>query len=364
MNTKGESGKPDLHILIFTFMIALGSTEIMSATTLEAKKNGGEITYQAQLEAANEHWKLTAEENVVTAADGIDIRFALLDVENPKALVVIANGRSESYLKYKDLAHQLNLNGHAVLLYDHRGQGLSDRMLSDPRKGYVKLFGDYVGDLKLLFETRVAPQNPPKIILLSHSMGGTVAALYAAKFPGDFDALVMSSPMLGLPVDWAGKWLANAIESVELLLFRWFGREPGYIPGFGQYSVIPFEENGITHSRERYENIGALVRENPDTALGDPTTHWVYESYRAFDEIFANVTAIKTPVLLLQAGADKIVSNGAQDRFCNQLDAVCHSGKPLVIDRARHELLNESNPYRLIAVDAILEFIADIGRRD
>ena len=324
------------------------------------KKNDAGKIYRTRFEAADEHWKSTAEESAVTATDGINIRFALLSVETPKALVVIANGRTESYLKYKDLAHQLNLNGSAVLLYDHRGQGLSDRMLSDPRKGYVKSFDDYVGDLKLLFETQVVAQNPPKTILLAHSMGGAVAALYAEKFPGDFDALVMSSPMLGLPGNLAGKWLASAIESIDSALLRRFGCEPGYIPGFGQYSAIPFARNGITHSRERFENIGTLVRDNPELALGDPTAHWVYESYLAFDEIFANLAALKTPILLLQAGADKIVSNCAQNRFCAQLDAICRSGKPVVIDRARHELLNESDQYRLIAVEAILDFIADI----
>jgi lysophospholipase len=335
----------------------------MSAKMPETKQTDAGKIVQTRFEAADEHWKSTAEESAVTATDGINIRFALLDIETPNALVVIANGRTESYLKYKDLAHQLNLNGYAVLLYDHRGQGLSDRMLSDPLKGYVRSFEDYVGDLKLLFETQVVTQNPAKTILLTHSMGGTVAALYATKFPCDFDALVLSSPMLGLPGSLASKWLANAIEWIESALLRRFGREPGYIPGFGQYSPIPFERNGITHSRERFENIGTLVRDNPDIALGDPTTHWVYESFLAFDEIFANLAALKTPILLLQAGAEKIVSNSAQNRFCTKLSTICQSGKPLVIDRARHELLNESDQYRLVAIETILDFIADICRQ-
>ena len=161
--------------------------------------------WPALLEAAERHWRSTAEIGTMQAMDGIAIHFAWLKADDPRALILIATGRSESCLKYKDLAWQMNAAGYAVLLYDHRGQGLSDRMLSDPRKGYVGTFDHYVDDLKQLFDTQIGHlQTPVKKVLLAHSMGATVAALYSLKHPGDFDAMIMSSPMLGLPgVCWA-----------------------------------------------------------------------------------------------------------------------------------------------------------------
>ena len=310
---------------------------------------------------AEQHWQLSANEQTFAAQDGVRINFARLDVDNPKALVVVANGRTESYLKYKDLALELNEQRYSVILYDHRGQGLSGRLLNDPRKGYVQSFSDYVHDLKALVDQEVATEKSGiKKILLSHSMGGTVSALYAQAYPEDFDGFIMTSPMLGLPAGAAGRWLSTAVDAGEAVLQRLFDREPGYIPGIGQYSDIPFEENGITHSLERYRHIGTLVREHPQIALGDPTTHWVHESYRAFDALFAGADKIIRPVLLLQAGDDRIISNEAQREFCKAIGPHCVSGAPRVVDGAKHELLNEADEYRNQAIEHIMKFLHEL----
>ena len=331
--------------------------------SVASSANSTALDFATLLDRANTHWQRAVSEGSLTTEDGIKIRYARLDVENPRALLVLSNGRSESYLKYVDTAYQLNQHGYSVLLYDHRGQGFSDRLLSDPKKGYVSSFNDYVEDLKQLIESQVDRKVPLPVVLLSHSMGGTVSVLYAQKYPHDLDALILSSPMLGLPAGRTGSLLAGVIDSVENLLFDWFKKEPGYIPGIGQYSDVPFEKNGLTHSRERYRNMGALVRKHPEIALGDPTTHWVRESFLAFDRVFANTEKISTPFLLLQAGGDSVVSNDAQDLFCRQTAGHCFNGSALTIDKARHELLNESDEFRTPALDEILAFLDHISDR-
>lgn len=316
--------------------------------------------YQALLETANTHWSTQVQQSAITTADGIIIRYARLYVDNPAAIIVIATGRAESYLKYKDLSLQLNLAGYSVLLYDHRGQGLSGRMLSDPLKGYVKSFNDYANDLKLIFDTLIAPHPRQKTILLSHSVGGTVAALYAIQHPQDFDALVTSSPLLGLPGPFVQKGLAHAIGASESVLCRWLGREPGYIPTIKRYTGISFDNNTLTQSQDRFNNMASLIKEHPGIALGKPTIHWVREAYRAFACIFDNIDAIKARVLLLQAGADKVICNKAQKEFCQRLNTRGHTNTLLVIENARHELLNEAAPFHDSAVAGILAFLASV----
>ena len=68
---------------------------------------------------------------------------------------------------------------------------------------------------------------------------------------------------------------------------------------------------------------------------------------------------IRTPLLLLQAGADQVVSNEQQLAFCEQMRQgghPCAGGQPVVIAEARHELLNESDEYRIPALNATLRF--------
>jgi pimeloyl-ACP methyl ester carboxylesterase len=47
--------------------------------------------------------------------------------------------------------------GFDVLIIDHRGQGLSGRMLSDTHRGHVDNFSDYVDDLAAFWQQEVQP---------------------------------------------------------------------------------------------------------------------------------------------------------------------------------------------------------------
>ncbi len=68
----------------------------------------------------------------------------------PKATVVVVNGRTESYLKYQELAYELTQQGYQVLMFDHRGQGLSTRLTDNPHKGHIEDFQQYVDDMHQL----------------------------------------------------------------------------------------------------------------------------------------------------------------------------------------------------------------------
>lgn len=72
-------------------------------------------------------------------------------------MIVICPGRIESYVKYAELAYDLVHTGFDVLIIDHRGQGLSGRMLSDTHRGHVDNFSDYVDDLYVFRQQEVQP---------------------------------------------------------------------------------------------------------------------------------------------------------------------------------------------------------------
>ncbi|MEV3832111.1 alpha/beta fold hydrolase [Aeromonas allosaccharophila] len=300
-------------------------------------------------------WRQHAVEGEFKGKDGVTIRYAALRQEKVDRAILIVNGRVESYLKYQELAWDLWRLGYSLYLIDHRGQGMSGRMLDDPQKGYVDQFDDYVVDLKQFHDQIIMADQPAKLFLLAHSMGGAISARYLERWPEDIKAAVLSSPMLGINLGGLPKWLAKGLAATLGTVGGWIGESP-YGPGQGPYQDDGFADNGLTHSHSRYQAFRQLYEQYPQIKLGGATAHWIYQGITGADAAIAGAGAIKTPLLVLQAGDDKIVDNAAQDHFCTQ--AKCEGDKPRRIEGAWHELLMETDDKRQPALTAMAEFFA------
>jgi pimeloyl-ACP methyl ester carboxylesterase len=97
--------------------------------------------------------------------------------------VLLLHGFLDSGATWDLVAEPLARAGHDVLAPDLRGFGESDPVGTG---GYYH-FPDYVGDLALLVED-LAPKH---LAVVGHSMGGTVAALYAGTVPGRVEHLAL-----------------------------------------------------------------------------------------------------------------------------------------------------------------------------
>ncbi|SIR39475.1 alpha/beta fold hydrolase [Aeromonas veronii] len=300
-------------------------------------------------------WRQHAIEGEFKGKDGVAIHYAALRQEKVDRAILIVNGRVESYLKYQELAWDLWRQGYSLYLIDHRGQGMSGRMLSDNEKGYVDQFDDYVVDLKQFHDQIIMADKPAKLFLLAHSMGGAISARYLERWPDDIRAAVLSSPMLGINLGGLPKWLAKGLATTIGTVGGWFG-EPPYGPGQGPYQDHGFADNELTHSQSRYQAFRQIYEQHPQIKLGGATAHWIYQGITGADAAIADAGAIKTPLLLLQAGSDSVVDNAAQDAFCTK--ARCEGGKPLRIEGAWHELFIESDDKRQPALTAMLDFFA------
>lgn len=279
--------------------------------------------------------------------------------------LVISSGRSEAYLKYKELSFDLFNLGFDVFLIDHRGQGLSERALKNPHKGYVESFQYYVDDLAIFIGNVVSQHctfdgKIHKPYLLAHSMGGAIAARYLQDHPDSIQAAVLSSPMLGFNGGGIPEFIARALINAGTLFNQWFGNSPWYFLGHDDYAQNEFSGNSLMHSPLRYQQFRQLYQATPTIQLGGITIKWLTESIAALETIFSRVDDITTPTLVIQSGADKIVSNQAQNDFCQQLHQAqpqsCPEGKPLVIKEAYHELFFESDIYRQQALTATIKW--------
>jgi lysophospholipase len=283
--------------------------------------------------------------------NNFDLAYKIFKVEDEKAAIVISSGRTESLLKYQELIFELNSNGYSVYIYDHRGQGFSQRINpKKPQMGDVESFDYYVRDLNTFVEKIVKKEPHKKLFLLSHSMGGAIASLYLEQHTGTFDAAVLSSPMH------QPKLISKVTTDLLCNLLRYDPKHIEYAPGESGYSrTLSFDPklNIFTHSMIRFAITENEYANYKKVQLGGPSTRWVVESCHASRRAVSNADKIKTPFLLLQAGSDKIVNLSPQEQFCSNNAKMCFGYK---IPGAAHELFMESDTYRDQALSAVLTF--------
>src|SRR5947207_7013079 len=107
--------------------------------------------------------------------DGVSLRFARWEPPpGRKGTVCLFQGRSEFIEKYFETVRDLRSRGFAVATFDWRGQGGSQRMLSDPLKGHVRNFAEYESDVEVFMREVVLPDCPPPHYAVAHSMGASV----------------------------------------------------------------------------------------------------------------------------------------------------------------------------------------------
>ncbi len=293
-----------------------------------------------------------AQDGRFAGAKGAELGYRIYDNDDAKGAVVLVNGFSETYLMYDELALPLVAAGFRVYTYDHRGQGVSDRLLPAIDVGYVDAFEDYVDDLATFIDTVVKPVETLPLNLVSHSTGGLIAVHYAAGHPETFRRFVFSAPFFELNSQWAPAWVAKFLVQLSCLL----GRCDRFAPSQGNFipATYPFAGNHLTHSKDRFELMRSMVWLNPALLIRGASSGFLRETIRAGEKVPELAEKITAPVLLLQAGADYYVMPGRQDAFC----AKTRCEKVLFAD-SYHELFFESEPTRSKVLETTARFLSE-----
>ncbi len=312
-----------------------------------------EADFQQEYHALVEPFFDTFKEGSFSGAGGIRISYAARVLDNETGALVILHGKSESYIKYAELAYDLRKLGLSLYLMDHRGMGFSERIVSDdPQRVHVDRFGDYVADVKQFVDSVVNSVPHQRVALIAHSLGGAVAARYLERYPDDFDAAVLSSPMLQINTDPFPE--AAALFIASLAVAAGSGKE--YAIGQGPRPEPCFDNNTVTHSRPRWSVWEeSLLPAYPEIACGGASYRWVQASLCASRAARLQAYAVRIPVLLFQAGEDVIVKPEGQDLFC----AAAQDCTAVYFDGARHEILMEKDSIRDRALAEIMAFLAE-----
>ena len=282
-----------------------------------------------------------AHAGMLTMPDGVRLRYTRFAAEGRplKGTVLIIPGRNECIEKYFETISDLSRRGLGTAIFDLRGQGGSQRLIRDPKRGYINDFMDYVGDIEPFMEQVLLPDCRAPYFLLAHSTGALIALLSAPVLVNRIQRMVLLTPLLaltGLPVSYQ-----NARRIV------------GFLHGIGMGTVYatrqrnqtdPYATNILTSDPSRYTRNTGIYRTHPELALGPPTATWVRAAMVAADRVSEPgfIAGMRIPTLIVAAGSDRIVDTRAVEVYARRLRA----GSLVTIDGARHELLQEADVFR------------------
>ena len=247
-----------------------------------------------------------------------------LTARAPRGTFLILHGMGEHGGRYGELAECLGELGLDGYVPDLRGFGQSGG-----KKGCLGRFEDYFRDLDVVL--RLLKQRSPNLpfFILGHSFGGLVAASWAA-FEPEIKArgLVLTSPNFGIAIHipaWR-HWLAVLGSYV--------------VPEYTQHNRV--DANFLTHDpmiSEQYK-MDRFIHHQISTRLYRELVRWLARK----NEI---ALKLKLPVLMLQAGDDRVVSKEATLHFFDNLASV--DKKLEVFPGMYHEILNETGRQDIFA---------------
>lgn len=228
------------------------------------------------------------------ASDGDNLAVQDWPLEPGQALrgvVVVVHGLGEHAGRYDHVARRLNHWGFAVRGFDQYGHGES----GGPRGGLTsdtRLLDDLAD---IVDTTRLRMQKGTPLILLGHSMGGAVAAMFVSQALRPIDALILSSPALDPGLNRLQKVLLATVPRIAPNLRVGNGLDVMKI-SHDPAVIEDYKKDFLIHNRIS-ARLGAFIAD-------------------AGAAIIAGAPRWKLPTLLMYAGADTLVNPQGSRNFC------------------------------------------------
>jgi alpha-beta hydrolase superfamily lysophospholipase len=240
-----------------------------------------------------------------------------------RAVVIVAHGYGEHGGRYGNLIERLVPRGYAVYALDHRGHGRSE----GPR-GHVGRFAEFVADLHALRVRIEDEQRGKPLFLLGHSMGGLIAVRYLLSHGSGLSGAILSSPAFGIHNE-PSRWL------------EWLGRLLSRIA-----PRTSFQGNVDPQFLSRDQTVGRAYAADP-LVHRRATARFFTEFKWAMRNTQERAAEIRLPILILQAGDDRLVQARATELFAANVGA--ESKEFHLYPELFHELFNETDKERVFA---------------
>ncbi len=251
--------------------------------------------------------------------------------QHPRGVVVIAHGIGEHGGRFRNLIDCMQDDGITFYALDHRGHGRSQG-----KKGHINSFGDYTADLQTFIQL-VREETPGlPLILLGHSMGGTIACQYAMDYPATIDALILSS--------------AGLIQAVKVPIWKktLAALLANLIPELSMPTGLA--SSALSHDQQ-------VV----DDYVNDPLVHdlvsarWYMEFSRAGAECLQRAGELTMPLLIIHGSADAIVDPQGSRQVTEK--ASSRDKQLFIFDGLYHETMNELSPDREKVLETVRSWV-------
>ncbi|WP_374764135.1 alpha/beta fold hydrolase [Yunchengibacter salinarum] len=292
------------------------------------------------------------------AADGARLRFASFAAGNSdgagRGTVVFVPGRTEFIEKYFEDMHLFQAFGFSVAALDLRGQGLSHREDPDRDRHVIRDFTRHVSDLaSFLADDGPLSDLPRPLILVGHSAGSHVVLRTLHDHPGIAERAVTIAPMVAIN----GGPMPGALMRLMAGLMTGLGMGRSWLPGHGPYreGVWGWRKQ-LTHDDGRFaDEDWFIANRDRRLAVGGVTWHWLKAALASCHVLAAPGygEAIQTPVLMVLAGQDRIVSNAAATALAGRMP----HARRIMLDGAKHEILRETDAIRLSLWRELVAFL-------
>lgn len=230
-------------------------------------------------------------------------------------VIIIVHGAMEHSGRYKWLIDKWLEAGYHVISGDLPGQGMTTRS----NRGHINSFDEYI-DVVESWVTEAYSFGLP-VFMLGHSMGGLIIIRMLQMNDYNLAGIILSSPCLGTLIE--PSKLGNSLSHIMNIVYPSYEREIGITPQMAtrNQEVIDSDYNDTLYvtkvSVRWYRELVRNMREAFD-----------------FDEDFPDI-----PVLVMQAGEDKIVDKAMVREWFNYFPASEKHYKEW--PKLYHELFNE-----------------------
>lgn len=229
-----------------------------------------------------------------TASDGYKIHFRHWQAETPRGIVIALHGIQSHSGWYNASSRAMADAGFDVYFADRRGSGGNGfqrgqavhgmRLVNDVRALASLARGEHGSDSK--------SNSPLPITLMGISWGGKIAASAVSLFPSEFQGLALLNPGL------EPRLCPNAWQRFRLKLARRFEAIKLDIP-------IPLRAPELFTDTPQWQQ---FIAEDP-LALHNVSSSFLNAGKDMDDIVAAHGSEIRSPVLLMLAGKDKIIDN-------------------------------------------------------
>jgi alpha-beta hydrolase superfamily lysophospholipase len=233
---------------------------------------------------------------------------------SPRAVIILVHGYAEHTGRYDHVGAWLAERGYALRGFDLRGHGLSD----GPR-AFVESFREFLDDLREYLPRVRAEHAGAPLLVLGHSMGGTITSLWLAVDQPPLTGAILSGPVAA----------TGDRTNPVLRLLAAIGKR------FPRLRLTTLAAASVSRDQEvvrRYEGDPLVYRGRTRAGL-------LAAMVRAVERVDRDAERIPGPVLIMHGTEDQLAAPEGSQRLDDRIGAADCTLK--LYRGLYHEILNE-----------------------